>query len=382
MGHCSDSSAAPPAESDEIAMSTRSRPILFEESKLQKKPFKFGDTSSSIKKSPKRGWLKKRHFRSPKGVKAFLILFIAFLFFSYQQNGLYDLVKFASPTLNKLENWQRIAVVALINEACPKLLYPLAGWLADAKFGRYRVLCAGICMTWVASIVILLLSVLQKSLRWTPTAIQPLVAVVYSFSAAGTALFHANLIPFGIDQMEDCSSEQMSSFVHWYYWARNINFGVIIQTVVASFSCDRGQVHDYDRLVTLAEVSLLTLAVSILFVYSKDWITDSVIYNPIKVVRVVTAYIVKHNKPMGYRSAYTYFSELRPFRYDFAKKSYGGTFEDDVVEEVVTFWRLMIFFIPVGIFCTLFFMVRFVNEMQLLHVWQASYEQKIKVSFL
>jgi len=306
------------------------------------------------RKSPKRGWLKKQHFRSPKGAKAYWILFIAFLFFSYQQNGLYQLMKFAKPSLSKLDPWQHVAVVALINEACPKLLYPLAGWLADAKFGRYQVLCAGICMTWLASIIILLLSVLRESFHWILTPVQAIVAVVYAFSAAGTALFHANLIPFGIDQMEDCSSEEMSSFIHWYYWARNINFGVLI---VSSFSC--ANTHGYDKWVSLSEVSLLTLAVSVMFVFSKDWITDSVIYNPIKMVQVVTAYVIKHSKPIGYRSAYTYLSDIRPFRSDFAKKSYGGTFEDDVVEEVVTFWRLMIFSIPVGIFCILFFLVSY-----------------------
>ena len=35
-------------------------------------------------------------------------------------------------------------------------------------------------------------------------------------------LYEANAIQFGMDQMLDASSEQLSSFVYWYFWCIDI----------------------------------------------------------------------------------------------------------------------------------------------------------------
>ena len=315
----------------------------------------------SLNKRSPRGWLIRYHFRRPKGAGSYLILLLMILFFSYQENALYKLLKLAQPTLVKLEQWQHVIVSVLIFEACPKLLYPFAGWLADAKFGRHKVLSAGICITWISAVILVLVSVLSETLGHFSTGVQVVVVLIYLFTATGTAFFHANIIPFGIDQMEDCSSEEMSSFVHCYYWARNVNFGAIIQLAVSAVPSYCTNSESYDRWVSLAQVALLTLAVCLIFVFSKNLKTDSMIYNPIRKVKVITKYVIEHKRPMGYRSAHTYLPELCPSRFDFSKKSYGGIFEEDDVEEVVTFWRFMVFLVPIGIASTLYFMVGLVQ---------------------
>ena len=35
---------------------------------------------------------------------------------------------------------------------------------------------------------------------------------------AGLGMYEANAIQFGMDQMLEASSEQLSSFIHWYFW--------------------------------------------------------------------------------------------------------------------------------------------------------------------
>ena len=305
-------------------------------------------------------WRRKCHFRGPKGFGSYLLLLVTCLFFSYGRNGLYTLLELAQPTLGKLDQWQNMLVTTIIMESCPNMLFPLAGWLADAKFGRHKVLSAGLFMTWVSAVITLFVTVLSDSLEgFKGSPVVVIMMSIYVVSAFGTAFFHANLVPFGLDQMEDCSSDEMSSYIHWYYLVRNVNFGVLLDQVLSClpYHCNDGI---YDTWISLVQTFLLTLGVCLLFIFSKDLKTDPLIYNPIRVIRVITQYILKHNKPVKYRSARTYLSEIQPVRSDFAKKSYGGVFEDDVVEEVVTFWRFMIFLIPIGISCIIFLIVSFV----------------------
>ena len=44
-------------------------------------------------------------------------------------------------------------------------------------------------------------------------------------------MFQATAIQFGMDQMVEASSDQISAFVHWYYWS--MSFGIGTQTLVA-----------------------------------------------------------------------------------------------------------------------------------------------------
>ena len=40
-------------------------------------------------------------------------------------------------------------------------------------------------------------------------------------------LFESTAIQFGMDQMLEASSDQLSTFIHWYYWSSNIGPVVI-----------------------------------------------------------------------------------------------------------------------------------------------------------
>ena len=44
-------------------------------------------------------------------------------------------------------------------------------------------------------------------------------------------MFQATAIQFGMDQMVEASSDQISAFVHWYYWS--MSFVIKTQTLVA-----------------------------------------------------------------------------------------------------------------------------------------------------
>lgn len=300
------------------------------------------------------------NFRRPKGAGPFFILLLNLLVFSYQQNALVNVAS-STKSLTVGYPWVYGFLNAILVECLPLLLYPFAGWLADAKLGRYKVMRWGLWFMWVAAVFLLATSILKYVLN-SDSALNsstydviigtlPVVVVIYIISAIGTAGFQVNLIPFGIDQMEDPSAEDISSFVYWYYWTRNINFGVVVQFAVStpSYYCNRkGATQDYDLVISLFQTAFLTTAVCLDFLFSTKLNKDPKIYNPIKKVRDISVFILKHNQPISHRSAYTYTTNTPPVRSDFAKKSYGGNFEDDDVEDVTSFWRIVAFLVTVG----------------------------------
>ena len=311
----------------------------------------------------KKGSIRKfSRFRHPKGNGSAFILLLNLMVFSYQQGAGYNLVTLINNTTawKNVNPWVSAFLSAIVIDCVPKLLYPLAGWLADAKYGRYRVIRSGLLIMWVAAVLLLVTSIVKYSISDIASTDDdlvgiltiPVVVVIYLFGAIGTACFHVNIIPFGIDQMEDGSSEEITSFVYWYYWTRNMNFGILIQFAISStpYYCNANhhRQDSYDLVINLLQVMFLAVALCLDRLWCKTLNVDPKIHNPMKKVKAISKYILKHDKPVGYRKAHTYTYDVPPTRSDFAKETYGGMFSEDDVEDVTAFWRIVLFLVPIG----------------------------------
>ena len=51
-------------------------------------------------------------------------------------------------------------------------------------------------------------------------------------SIISVGMFEANAIQFGMDQMFEASSKQLSSFIRWYFWCAHIGATLIIYLVI------------------------------------------------------------------------------------------------------------------------------------------------------
>ena len=107
-----------------------------------------------------------------------------------------------------------IAAITVILLSCP-----LAGWLADVHFGRYKILKVSLWLMWISTAVLAILYTLSI-IRNPPSAIikttSMIVVLPMGFSYAA---FLANGIPFAMDQMPAASGEQVSALINWYIWA-------------------------------------------------------------------------------------------------------------------------------------------------------------------
>ena len=78
-------------------------------------------------------------------------------------------------------------------------MIPLAGWLADIRFGRYKVVRFSMCTMWISSLLLTASLIILQSLN-----LHNLSKVLHLFLlplGVGYGGFQANVVQFGVDQL-------------------------------------------------------------------------------------------------------------------------------------------------------------------------------------
>ena len=122
-------------------------------------------------------------------------------------------------------------LVYLLTQAVTYLLYPLLGWLADVYFSRYKFVLFSFIATIVATLLTIITSVLFMYIyEYREIFILGGIGIVIGLTGIG--LFESTAIQFGMDQMMEASSDQLSTFIHWYNWSYCI--GQVISVYILS----------------------------------------------------------------------------------------------------------------------------------------------------
>ena len=246
------------------------------------------------------------------------------------------------------------------------LLYPVCGLLADIWFTRYKIVLVSAITSIITSVLCLVVAVLGSTFGfWNDTSGLPehilmllcfLMAVLAIATIASVGVFEANAIQFGMDQIVAASSNQLSTFVHWYYWSMNLGMGLttVIATVglaVMMFMSCQMHIEDSDGvgtvigyfgiISTLIQLVASILLLVILLCCKKHLTIEPAGYNPFTTVYKVLKYAWQHKCPEN-RSAFTYWEEDIPRRIDLGKNKYGGPFTTEEVEDTKTFFRVLL----------------------------------------
>lgn len=358
-------------------MSTRSEPRRTRALSYGAQGTLLSNNSSNTSVSKRKRCAYNIRLLNSKGV--ILVLMWNILVFSYQNLVLGTLVRLF-PGLSEDYPWKSITLTIILQHGVPYLIYPIAGWIADAKIGRYKVIRVSLWLIWIGALLFLGTRIIYYALShvigisilssypsssaaftndWDPVAIVCTV-LIYIFNVIGIAGFQANIIPFGVDQMEDGSSDQYSAFIHWYYWTRNGSFGVLATLLIQSIKgyCEAKENPElgteltdrFDLIILLLQVGCVTLAVCLDLLFSNHVLNkDPKVHNPLKKVWKVSKFVLKHDSFVGYREAMTYTYDDRLYRSDFARRAYGGPFDSDEVEDVMTFWKILVFIFSLGL---------------------------------
>ncbi len=210
------------------------------------------------------------------------------------------------------------------------IFVPIAGWIGDTYLGRYRVIKYSMRILWVFLIsceVIITLDYIE--------ALSKVLSAIVGIGAVASIGILANIIQFGIDQFPDASSTQISGFIQWTVWIMYLAESVFLLTT----SCICGLYSDYIPLFLLPLMCTVSIVCDIFWGH---WlIKEPVKNNPLKQIFQVLKYAIKNKYPR-LRSAFTYWEDKPYSRIDLGKSKYGGPFTTEQVEDVKTFFRLLL----------------------------------------
>ncbi len=221
------------------------------------------------------------------------------------------------------------------------MLYsPVAGLLGDFYFGRHKFLHYNTLLVWVGSVVSVGALLVEYIFPSTVTALNYSILVPACVVAlTGIAGVQVVSIPFGVDQMPDGSTGEISAFIHWLVWAIFLGqfIGSLGSCVFNSSQYGSGALLILGLFAVLS--ASFVLCTNYLF---KGWfVFEPLCQNPVKSITSVLKYALTHKRPVK-RSAFTYWEDKIPSRMDLGKMKYGGPFTNEQVEDVKTLFRIAI----------------------------------------
>ena len=240
--------------------------------------------------------------------------------------------------------WDNFKSVRILSEFVSFLSPPFVIWLADKTIGRYEMVKFGSIITFIASIFLYLVIILQEG---------SVLRIISFFGLMvplriGTACFSTAILPFLTDQLIGATSDELSAVVQWYIWAHYFGWGSA-QTVF--FLVDYH--YPNNEVIVKGMVFLFAIPLALIIISDclcQQWLDKThKVSDPIKLIVQVLNYTRKHSYPER-RSAFTYIDEEHPTRMDYGKDKFGGPFTEEEVEDVKTVLRLIPLIICVSYF--------------------------------
>ena len=219
---------------------------------------------------------------------------------------------------------------------CSTLLYPIGGWLADTRLGRYTVIRYSMWIMWIGSLLLTLNEVLScvTSLYDTTKIKWPVLATLSIIMAIALGGFLSNIVQLGIDQLTDASATEITSFITWY------TMTVFTSGVTFHFISDCIE-NDYQILYAKPFFVAVCLSIALCSDYMfQHWLVkEHVAGRSLRTIFSVIKYIIRNRK-----FKYNYSNDYEPLSsFDIAKHRYGGPFTSQQVENVRTFlWMILV----------------------------------------
>ena len=225
------------------------------------------------------------------------------------------------------------------------LLYPLGGLLADLWFGRYKIIISsGIMITFGFVFVFITATLFTKHPEGQDGKWDKIVNIFFGVVGMlllllGFSGFQSNAVQFGLDQFMEAPSEDLSVFLHWFVWTKNL--GEMFTHVAASaLLCNKNLINSLKFLPLIFAV--MSGVLLLLTLHKRKWFhCEPRTRNPYGLIYKVLQFVVKHKVPLQ-RSAFTFSDDIIPNRMDYAKTRFGGPFTTEVVEDVKTFLRIIL----------------------------------------
>ena len=270
----------------------------------------------------------------------------------------------SSFTDNAFDNFMAYKLSIYGFSALLLLLFPLAGFVADIYFGRFKTLQCSLWNMWITPLVTSMICSIGIGILVASPAVG-LVIICTSAAVGGISLlvsyvsFSANVIQFGLDQLQNHPASDSSLFIYCYVWMYHISvclYKLAINLLVCStWSFFNDSNSEYALIIALGIVIFLgytSLPITLCLICHRRirrwFIIEPGAQNPYKLVYKVLKFAAKHDHPIQ-RSAFTYCEDELPSRLDLGKSKYGGPFSTEEVENVKCFGGIVRVLLSLGL---------------------------------
>lgn len=235
-----------------------------------------------------------------------------------------------------------------VTHGVTQILFPVAGHVADVYVGKHNVLRFSLWVAWLAFAAI----AVAFSLDTPDNAIEAfnrygVLPVAFAMLSVSYVCFVSTVLPFGIDQLQGASHVHFRSFFCWWYWTLNV--GVILVNV-PHYCKERLELS----VVFQSGIGVLCISAALfLDAVFKKWFaieSKNSTGNPLSQIFKVLWGAASVSKDLQ-RVPSLVRHELdlkRLSRFDLIKDRYGGTFATEQVEDVMTFFRILLLLATVG----------------------------------
>ena len=147
----------------------------------------------------------------------------------------------------------------------------------------------------------------------------------------GAIGFMSNILLFGVDQLQEASSQALSSYVHWWVWS------IYLGATVLGLFCF---VSKETVIVWLVSTAFLTFVITVHYLWPSAWLySEPKNATAYTLIYEVLTYARKHKHPVGHSSLI--WGEASS-RICLGKSKYGGPFREEEVEDVRYFLQLLV----------------------------------------
>ena len=211
------------------------------------------------------------------------------------------------------------------------IVYPVFGLIADAYYGRYKVIKWSMRMMWVISCLYCVLSILDKTTLRNGTFYIVMDKLLKAALMAALGGVLTNIVVLGIDQLADAPSHKIVWYIEWCGWLWF--FAELAVSLTQTCRC-----KGYEIIYSLEIPILLTLSLCLDLLCSHHLSREPAFPNPLMTIYGVMKYAWKNKYPR-LQSSFTYWNGKR---IDLAKTKFGGPFTATQVDDVKTIGRLVI----------------------------------------
>ncbi len=250
--------------------------------------------------------------------------------------------------------------------ALAMMFYPLSGFMADVCCGRLKVVIISLCLLLACGLTVCFIEILVFIFKLETIAYNDYATYVHRSSMQvligfslvslvllmiGLAGFQANYVQLGLDQLFEAPIRYLRLFIHYSIWV--FHLGLLPLRIVDSFvSCSHpGGIAIPPKIVLFSIpfiISFVLIALLIIYRWKRHWFySEPGQENPYLTVFKVIKFAKKHKYPLR-RSAFTYSDDIIPSRIDLTKERFGGPFTTEQVENVKTFFRILLILFVLG----------------------------------